>query len=107
MSISRTDPFTQPPFRVRDHWQLRQHTPRPHRNIIRIVRCYHSSQNYDNRQNLARGATGDAYIVLVAGTQIRRGGVQYVRQTIQIIVTPGRHEGGGSSLLEGNLADQW
>ena len=26
------------------------------------TRSYHSSQNYDNRQNLTRGATGDAYV---------------------------------------------
>lgn len=28
---------------------------------MKPTRSYHSSQNYNNRQNLASGATGDAY----------------------------------------------
>jgi hypothetical protein len=52
--------YPQPPFRVRDDCQFWQLDPGHHRRIIRTVRSYHSSQNYNNRQILASGATRDA-----------------------------------------------
>src|SRR5437868_11044276 len=43
------------------HRQLWQHPRGRDGRAFRTTRRYHSSQNYDIGENLARGATGDAY----------------------------------------------
>ena len=55
-------PYPQPALGVHHDRQLRQPRRRRHQRMIRTTRNYHSYQNYDIRENLASGATGDAYI---------------------------------------------